>query len=80
LFQNLSYSGDETYPGEPDLMGKKPAQDYPMKLKDLLFPESSLNRIELRDPTLFALGNIESEHSHLTRLCLTIKMMKNLFR
>jgi len=56
--------GDEMYPEVPDLIGKKPVQDYPKKLKDLISPGSKLNRIELRGPTSVALVNVESKHGH----------------
>lgn len=56
--------GDEMYPEEPDLIGKKPVQDYPKKLKELVRPDSILNRIELRGPTSVALTNIEPALGH----------------
>lgn len=56
--------GDEMYPAEPDLIGKKPVQDYPKKLKDLVRPDSVLNRIELRGPTSLALVNREPMFGH----------------
>lgn len=58
--------GDELYPTEPDLIGKKPVQDYPKKLKDLIKSDSKLNRIELRGPTSVALTNLEPEYGHLS--------------
>lgn len=52
------------YPAVPDLIGKKPVQDFPKKLKDLISPDSKLNRIELRGPTSLALVNIEPGYGH----------------
>lgn len=58
--------GDDLYPQEPDLIGKKPVQDYPKKLKDLIVPNGKLNRIELRGPTSVVLTNQEPEYGHVT--------------
>ena len=56
--------GDEMYPEDPDLIGKKPVQDYPKKLKDLIRPNSILNRIELRGPASVALTNQDPRLGH----------------
>lgn len=60
-----SLPGDEIYPELPDLIGKKPVQDFSKRLNETYTSGSKLNRIELRGPTSVALTNIEPTLGHL---------------
>jgi len=58
--------GDDTYPQDPDLIGKKPIPDYPQTLEEMRVKTTHMNRLELRGPTCQAFCNIKLNCGHLS--------------
>ncbi|KAG9509186.1 Nucleoside diphosphate-linked moiety X motif 19 [Fragariocoptes setiger] len=57
--------GDEFYPSEPDLMGRKPVPDHPETLAEVGNRAKSINRLEIRGPVCHARANVELPCGHL---------------
>ncbi|CAG2109710.1 unnamed protein product [Medioppia subpectinata] len=58
--------GDDSYPSDPDLIGKKPIPDFPQSLEEMRAKTVHMNRLELRGPTCQAYCNIKLNCGHLS--------------
>jgi len=58
--------GDDSYPSEPDIIGKKPIPDFPQSLEEMRAKAVHMNRLELRGPTCQAYCNIKLNCGHLS--------------
>ncbi len=61
-----SFTGDDHYPKELDIIGKKPIPDYPQSLEEVRSKAKCLNRIELRGPTCTVFCNLKLTCGHLS--------------
>lgn len=58
--------GDEFYPDQPDIMGRKPVPDNPETLAEYGTKAKVLNRLEIRGPVCIARSNITLPCGHLS--------------
>lgn len=57
--------GDEFYPNEPDILGRKPVPDNPETLAEYGARAKIINRLEIRGPVCHARANIKLSCGHL---------------
>lgn len=57
--------GDEFYPEQPDIYGRKPVPDYPESLAEYGNRAKVINRLEIRGPVCHARANIKLPCGHL---------------
>uniref|UniRef100_A0A6G1SKA5 Nucleoside diphosphate-linked moiety X motif 19, mitochondrial n=1 Tax=Aceria tosichella TaxID=561515 RepID=A0A6G1SKA5_9ACAR len=57
--------GDEFYPEQPDIMGRKPVPDFPETLAEYGSRAKVINRLEIRGPVCHARANIRLPCGHL---------------
>ena len=55
------FIGDDDYPSEPDVIGKKPIPDLPQSLEEMRAKATHMNRLEIRGPTCQAYCNVKLE-------------------
>lgn len=56
--------GDEFYPEQPDILGRKPVPDYPETLSEYGSRAKIINRLEIRGPVCSARSNISPGYGH----------------
>lgn len=57
--------GDEFYPEQPDILGRKPVPDFPETLAEYGSRAKVINRLEIRGPVCHARANIKLSCGHL---------------
>jgi nucleoside diphosphate-linked moiety X motif protein 19 len=57
--------GDDLYPQQPDIIGRKPIPDFPQSLEEMRTKSRAINRLELRGPTCTAICNMNPSCGHL---------------
>jgi len=57
--------GDEFYPEQPDILGRKPVPDNPETLAEYGSRAKIINRLEIRGPVCHARANIKLPCGHL---------------
>lgn len=58
--------GDDMFPEEPDIIGRKPVPDYPGCVEDIRLKTVNLNRMELKGPTCVIYCNTDLKYGHLS--------------
>lgn len=60
--------GDEFYPDQPDIMGRRPVPDFPETLAEYGSKAKIINRLEIRGPVCHARSNVKLSCGHLRPL------------
>ncbi|XP_054165331.1 acyl-coenzyme A diphosphatase NUDT19-like isoform X2 [Oppia nitens] len=58
--------GDDNYPREPDIIGKKPIPDFPQSLEEMRAKAIHMNRLEMRGPICQTYCNMKLNCGHLS--------------